>query len=147
MADIVDPATRSRMMSAVRTRDTAPEVRVRRALHRSGLRFRLHDSQLPGRPDIVLRKYCAVVLVHGCFWHSHEGCRKAYLPTSNRPFWEKKIGRNVQRDQEVTSRLAEMGWRVFVVWECESRDQKRLDGLVRLIRCRPVKHWGTNAGA
>jgi DNA mismatch endonuclease, patch repair protein len=134
MADIVDRKTRSRMMAGIRGRDTKPELRVRRYLHRAGLRFRLHDRRLPGRPDIVLPRFRTVVFVHGCFWHQHPGCRFAYMPTSNRQFWQEKLSRNVNRDRERQANLASVGWRVIVVWECETKSEDHLTEVARIIR-------------
>jgi DNA mismatch endonuclease (patch repair protein) len=106
-------------MSRIRGRDTAPELALRRALHRRGLRYRLHDAKLPGRPDIVFPSRRAVVFVHGCFWHRHDGCRIATTPKSNTAFWQAKFDRNVERDLRNCERLGELGWTVIVVWECE----------------------------
>jgi DNA mismatch endonuclease (patch repair protein) len=92
---------------------------VRKLLHRLGFRFRLHRRDLPGKPDVVLPKWRAVVFVHGCFWHQHEGCTRSVRPTSNVPFWTKKLDRNVQRDRENFAELRSAGWKVFVAWECE----------------------------
>lgn len=133
MADIVDKATRSRMMSGIRGRDTKPELIVRRYLHQQGLRFRLHDRRLPGRPDLVLRKYRAVVFVHGCFWHQHKGCRFAYMPSSNRAFWEAKLRGNASRDKRIARELRAMGWRIFEFWECNARSEAKLRRLVNAI--------------
>lgn len=116
--DVVDQATRSRMMSGIRGKDTKPELIVRSALHRAGLRFRLH-AKLPGRPDLVLPKYRTVVFVHGCFWHRHEGCRYTTTPASNTEFWREKFVGNVKRDARVKQQLEEQGWRVEVVWSCQ----------------------------
>jgi len=118
MTDIVDRATRSRMMSGIRGRDTKPEIIVRKYLHAAGLRFRLAPKNLPGKPDIVLPKYRTVVFVHGCFWHRHEGCKYAATPKANPDFWQKKFGENTARDQRVQALLQEYGWHVIVVWEC-----------------------------
>jgi DNA mismatch endonuclease (patch repair protein) len=120
-------------MSGIRGRDTQPELAVRRILHACGLRYRLHVRRLPGRPDIVLPRYRAVVFVHGCFWHQHAGCPYAYRPKSNREFWESKLDGNVARDELQQRILGELGWRVFVVWECGATPD-RLDGLVDEIR-------------
>lgn len=109
-------------MSRIRDRDTEPEKRVRSLLHRMGYRFRLHDRTLPGRPDIVLRRYRTVIFVHGCFWHRHPGCRYAYSPKTRVEFWEAKFAGNVVRDQDAQASLALAGWRVVTVWECETRD-------------------------
>lgn len=116
--DTVSPEERSRIMRQVRSRDTKPELRVRRALHKAGLRFRLHDKRLPGHPDIALRKHKAVVFVHGCLWHWH-GCPRSRMPASNADYWRRKIARNVERDAEHAAALERLGWRVEVVWECE----------------------------
>ena len=121
MVDIVDKATRSRMMSGIRGRNTRPEVALRKALHRLGLRFRLHDSKLPGRPDIVFPRDRAVVQVHGCFWHRHAECRYATSPASNQDFWAAKFNANTSRDRETRAELLELGWRIAVVWECSIR--------------------------
>lgn len=118
MADIVDPATRSRMMRGIRGRDTAPEMRVRRGLHAAGLRFRLHRGDLPGRPDIVLPSRRVAIFVHGCFWHRHAGCRLTTTPTTRPEFWAAKFEGNVRRDAQAQERLIALGWRVAVVWEC-----------------------------
>lgn len=107
-------------MSNVRVRDTKPEIVVRRILHRSGYRFRLHRRDLPGRPDIILPKYKTVIFVHGCFWHQHEGCSKAQRPKSNWEFWNSKLDANIARDRRNQSDLEKLGWRVLVVWECEA---------------------------
>ena len=121
MADIVDRRTRSRMMAAIRGRDTAPELALRRTLHAMGFRYRLHSRKLRGRPDIVLPRYRAVVFVHGCFWHRHEGCRYATTPATRPGFWKAKFAANVARDADVRSALIRDGWRVATVWECALR--------------------------
>ncbi len=118
MVDIVNKDARSRMMSGIRGKDTGPEMLVRRALHAAGFGYRLHVRDLPGKPDIVLRKYRAVVFVHGCFWHRHEGCHYATTPSSRQDFWLPKLEANRRRDTEARERLVQAGWRVFVVWEC-----------------------------
>lgn len=121
MADIVDKATRSSMMSGIRSRNTRPEMKVRSALHQAGFRFRLHVAGLAGKPDLVFPKHQAVLFVHGCYWHRHEGCRIASTPSSNREFWVGKFAANVSRDQQAREVLLAAGWRVAVVWECEVR--------------------------
>lgn len=108
-------------MGAVRGKNTAPEIIVRKAAHRLGLRFRLHESGLPGRPDLVFRKWKTVVFVNGCFWHQHPGCRRAAEPKSNRIFWRKKFKANTSRDTENYARLKALGWRVIILWQCEVR--------------------------
>lgn len=132
MTDVVDRATRSRMMSGIRGRDTKPEKQVRSYLHRAGLRFRLHAS-LPGKPDLVFPKHRAVVFVHGCFWHRHTGCRYAATPSSNIDFWQAKFDANIARDKRVTRQLRKEGWRVLLVWTCRI-DDDHLQSLVRRIR-------------
>lgn len=119
MADVFTKVERSRVMRRVKSADTKPEMRVRRWLHAQGFRFRLHRKDLPGKPDIVLPKHKTVILVHGCFWHGHPGCKAADLPASNREYWERKIGRNTERDERNRRLIEKLGWRVVVVWECE----------------------------
>jgi len=119
MTDTVSPEVRSRIMSKIKSRDTAPELKVRSRLHAAGFRFRLHRADLPGRPDIVLPRYRSVVFVNGCFWHGHE-CRRGRLPSSNREYWAKKIDCNMRRDQSNYKALTELGWNVVVIWECDS---------------------------
>jgi len=130
--DIVDQATRSRMMSGIRGKNTKPELMVRSFLHRAGLRFRLH-ANLPGKPDVVLPKYQAAVFVHGCFWHRHKDCSYATMPTSHVAFWQEKFAASVRRDGKVKQLLEELGWRVFVIWECQlnKRDLSRLVNAIR----------------
>lgn len=116
---------RSRNMSAIRSKDTKPEMLVRKFLHAQGFRYRLHWRDLPGTPDIVLPKYRTVVFVHGCFWHRHKGCPKASMPASNREYWQAKFAANVERDEKAREALEAAGWRVFVIWECELRPASR----------------------
>jgi len=137
LADTLTPEARSAHMRRVRGADTLPERTVRAVLHASGFRFRLHRKDLPGRPDIVLPRYRTVVLVHGCFWHRHPGCRASRVPGTRSSWWEAKLERNVARDVEVAAALSSLGWRVVVVWECETRPAgrtvlaERLAGLLR----------------
>ena len=121
MTDIVDQQTRSRIMSGIKGKNTKPELALRRALHARGFRFRLHSGKVHGRPDLVLPKHDAVVFVHGCFWHRHEGCRYATVPATRPDFWRAKFDANVARDSAVRTRLLEDGWRVATVWECGLR--------------------------
>ena len=121
MTDVVDRATRSRMMSGIRAKNTKPEIVLRRKLHRAGLRYRLHGTKLPGKPDLVLTSRRAVIFVHGCFWHRHNGCHWSNTPASNAEFWAAKFERNAERDAEVNAALRSEGWRVAVVWECGLR--------------------------
>lgn len=124
--DRLSPDARSRLMSRVRGKDTAPEMVVRRLVHALGYRFRLHRKDLPGSPDLVFPGRRVVVFVHGCFWHRHEGCRLASTPKSNEAFWEAKFGRNVERDARKERELRALGWRVLVVWQCETKDRDEL---------------------
>jgi DNA mismatch endonuclease, patch repair protein len=126
MTDIVDRATRSRMMSGIRARNTKPEVRIRSLLHRAGFRFRIHVSDLPGKPDVVLPRFRAIIMIHGCFWHWH-GCHLFKLPSTRQDFWETKIRRNRDNDRRVESALHDAGWRVATIWECAMKGPGRLD--------------------
>lgn len=121
MGDVVDKQTRSRMMSGIKGKNTRPELLLRLNLHRLGFRYRLHVKDLPGKPDMVLPKYRAVIFVHGCFWHRHPGCRYATTPSSNREFWIPKFQATIERDKIVVERLRDEGWRIGVVWECALR--------------------------
>lgn len=120
MVDVVDASTRSRMMAGIRGRNTKPEILVRSLLHRQGFRFRLHVGDLPGRPDIVLRRFRAAIFVHGCFWHGHD-CRFFKWPKTRPAFWRKKIQNNRASDFRASKALRAAGWRVGVVWECAIR--------------------------
>lgn len=119
MADVMTPEQRHRCMAAIRSKDTKPEMIVRKYLFSRGLRFRVQVRKLPGNPDIVLPKYKTVIFVNGCFWHGHRECRFFRLPKSNIEFWREKIERNVARDVQNEKALAALGWRVIRVWECE----------------------------
>jgi DNA mismatch endonuclease (patch repair protein) len=122
--DPVDPA-RSRNMSRIRAKDTKPELVIRRGLHRRGFRFRLHSRKLPGKPDLILRKYNAVVFVHGCFWHRHE-CAIFKWPKRRSEFWAEKLQTNVRRDAQVAHALSATGWRVLNIWECALKGPHRI---------------------
>ncbi len=131
MSDNHTKEQRSYNMSRIRSTNTAPEEKVRKWLHAQGFRYRKNVKSLPGKPDIVLRKYNAIVFVHGCFWHKHD-CGRFHLPKTNIDYWEKKISRNVERDKEVFSLLQNEGWRVFTVWECQLKKdsfEKTMDHL------------------
>lgn len=136
MTDIVSAAVRSRMMSAIRGKDTAPELRVRRALHQRGFRYRLHAGKMPGRPDLVFPKWRAVIFVHGCFWHGH-GCHLFRLPATRSEWWRAKINGNRQRDARSIAALHDAGWRVAVVWECAlgGRQTKEIDPCAEGLAC------------
>jgi|SRR5579884_128933 len=124
--DTISRSQRSALMAGVRVKDTKPEIVVRRLLYRLGYRFRVCRKDLPGKPDVVLPKWKTAILVHGCFWHQHEGCPKAARPTTNVEFWDRKLDRNVERDKEDVAGLTALGWRVLVVWECRIRDLSSL---------------------
>lgn len=135
--DQISKAHRSWNMSRIRCRDTNPERAVRSILHRLGYRFRLHASDLPGKPDIVLPKWNQVILVHGCFWHRHGQCKLAYTPKSRLAFWTKKFQQNVHRDIVNLRKLRRLGWHVRVIWECQTQKPGRLARkLDRLIQSR-----------
>lgn len=119
MTDVVDKATRSRMMSGIRGKNTKPELLVRQYLHAKGFRYRLHANELPGKPDLVFPKYRTVVFVHGCFWHRHEHCKYAATPKTNSNFWIEKLSANCGRDLRNKSQLQNLGWHVLTIWECE----------------------------
>lgn len=132
MVDVVDKKTRSRMMSAIKGANTTPEILVRQALHARGFRFRIHDRRLPGTPDIVLPKWRVAIQVHGCFWHRHDGCRKATTPANNSSFWREKFDANVARDAKTAEALMRRGWRLLIIWECavEKAASQEFIGLV-----------------
>ena len=138
MADKLSSSQRSHCMSRIRGKNTKPEILVRKGLHARGFRFRLQSKKLPGRPDIVLPKYGVVIMVNGCFWHGHKGCRYATKPKSNVEFWELKIQRNRHRDEVTNAHLEALGWHVITVWECELRKgsqlEDRLNALAEEIR-------------
>lgn len=117
MADKVSREERSRIMAQVKAKNTAPELKVRKALHAAGYRFRLHRKDLPGHPDIVLPRYRMAVFIHGCFWHGHD-CSSFRLPKTNKEYWVHKITRNKMRDAQAVKDLDSMGWRTQIIWEC-----------------------------
>jgi DNA mismatch endonuclease (patch repair protein) len=133
MVDFLSPAERSVRMSRIKSKDTVPEVALRKALHALGFRFRLNGRKLPGKPDIVLSKYRTAIFVHGCFWHRHSNCRIATLPKSNTVFWVEKFDRNVRRDTRVIGELEQLGWAVLIVWECELSSKKDISDVVAKI--------------
>ena len=131
----VDPA-RSAQMALVKSRNTKPELKVRSALHGAGLRYVLHNKQLPGSPDLVFPSRKIVLFVHGCFWHRHENCTAARLPKTRQEFWLPKLNGNAARDKKQASQLKKMGWKVLVIWECEIKEPKKLQALARrILRC------------
>lgn len=147
LVDIVDAGTRSRMMAAIKGKDTRPEWIIRSTLHRAGFRFRLHDRRLPGAPDLTLPKYGAAVFVHGCFWHRHSGCEYATTPATRPAFWKEKFASNIARDRRNQSALIELDWRVLVVWECGLRhDADAVIGeLIERLSCREGTIWNIPA--
>ena len=127
MPDILTPSQRHKCMSSIHGKNTKPEILVRKGLHARGFRFRLHNKKLPGSPDIVLPKYGVAIMINGCFWHGHKGCRYATEPKTNIEFWETKIARNRHRDEVTTAHLEALGWTVMTIWECELRNSSQLD--------------------
>ena len=117
--DRLTKEARSRNMAAIKSKNTKPELILRKALHKAGFRFRLHRKDLPGKPDIVLPKYKTVIFVHGCFWHQHKGCRRSAVPKTNKTYWKNKLEKNVKRDEINLARLKELEWKIVVIWECE----------------------------
>lgn len=138
MSDKLTENQRSYCMSCIRGKNTKPELLVRKGLHARGFRFRLHNKKLPGSPDIVLPKYGVAIMVNGCFWHGHKGCRYATKPKTNVEFWETKIARNRHRDEVTSAHMEALGWYVITVWECElkgkSEAASKLDALAEEIR-------------
>jgi len=136
-ADRITPDQRSRNMSKIRGRDTKPELKVRSVLHRMGYRFRLHRKDLPGKPDIVLPKHSTAIFVHGCFWHRHSCPNGRAMPSTNRDFWERKFAENVVRDRRNRRELTRLGWRVLVIWECQTKSVSALEQRLRrrLVEC------------
>lgn len=124
--DKITKKQRSRNMAAIKTKNTKPEITVRKLLHRNGLRFRLHQRKLPGKPDIVLKKHKTAIFVNGCFWHHHKNCRRANIPKTNTEYWIPKINRNTERDRKAIKELKKMGWDTLVIWECEVKDRKKM---------------------
>mgnify|MGYP003802609533 CR=1 FL=1 len=130
VVDRISEEQRSWNMSRIKSKNTKPEMVVRSLLHKMGFRFRLHVKDLPGKPDIVLPKYKTVIFVNGCFWHQHEGCKRATIPKSNQEYWLTKLDMNVQKDQQIQVALIEMKWKIMIVWECEL---KRLDEIMEKL--------------
>lgn len=136
MTDIVTSEKRSQMMAAIASKDTRPEIQVRRALFASGYRYRLHRKDLPGTPDIVLPGKRIAIFVNGCFWHGHTGCSLGKVPSTRTDFWKKKFESNRERDKAATEALIAVGWRVLVIWECFTRSCKTQDALMQ-----PLMEW------
>lgn len=127
MADRLSPAKRSENMRRIKGQDTKPEMIVRRFVHSMGYRYRLHAPDLPGKPDLVFPKLRKVILVHGCFWHLHKGCREGRIPGSGCDYWVPKLLRNVERDSKNLAAIRKLGWKVLIIWECEIEKNERID--------------------
>lgn len=143
--DKMTPEQRHHCMSSIRSKNTKPEMMVRRYLFSRGFRFRINVKRLPGTPDIVLRKYRTVIFVNGCFWHGHEGCRYFVLPKSNTDFWREKIERNKARDLKARIQLRWMGWHVILIWECQLKSKERevvLKGIERTLNRILLENYG-----
>ena len=139
IVDVHDKKTRSYNMSRIKGKNTKPELIVRKFLHSKGLRFRLHNSKLPGKPDIVLAKYKVVIQVQGCFWHKHEGCKYFVVPKTRTEWWLNKLDKTVFNDKENIEKLKNLDWVTFIVWECELKGDKReptLANLFKKIQCK-----------
>lgn len=132
--DVYDAEKRSAVMRAVKSKNTTPEIKVRHILHRAGYRYRLHRDDLPGKPDIVFPRRRAAIFVHGCFWHQHLECPYAARPTSNSDYWNKKLNRNIERDQKHIAELEKAGWKVLTLWECEIRVRDVLPIIKRFLK-------------
>lgn len=133
MADVHDKKTRSYNMSKIKGKDTKPEVTVRKFLHSKGFRYKLHDKKLPGKPDIVLPKYKTIIMVHGCFWHGHEGCKYFNIPKTRTKWWIDKIKKTHLKDLENESKLKELGWKVITIFECKLKPAKRDKALKKIM--------------
>ena len=139
MADVHNKITRSYNMSMIRGKNTKTEILIRKFLHSKGLRFRLHDAKLPGKPDIVLPKYNSIIQVHGCFWHGHENCKYFVIPKTRTEWWLKKINKTKIRDVENLKELKKIGWKTIVLWECElirSKKENTLNTLYENLTCQ-----------
>ncbi len=136
--DKISKEVRSRNMAAIRAKDTKPELFIRSLLHTSGYRYRLHKKDLPGKPDLYLKKYGAMIFVHGCFWHQHPNCKYAAVPKSNESFWHPKLRKNVGRDKQHLKELREKGYRVLTIWECEIKEARKTDSVLLFER---IKDW------
>ena len=133
MADVHNKKTRSYNMSQIKSKDTKPEILVRKFLFSKGFRYKLHDKKLPGKPDIVLPKYKTVIFIHGCFWHGHKGCKYAKLPATRKKFWKDKISGNMEHDQHNKRLLRRKGWKIYTIWQCTLRKNNTLSRLVNKI--------------
>lgn len=131
MTDHLTKSKRSWNMSRIRSKNSIPELKVRKLLHSLGFRYKLYDPKLPGKPDLVFPKYKLVLFVHGCFWHKHQGCKRSNIPSSNRDYWISKLNRNVERDIKNKDALISLGWKFALIWECETKES---DLLIKAVR-------------
>jgi DNA mismatch endonuclease (patch repair protein) len=131
VTDIYSKQKRSRIMASISGKETKPEILVRKYLFKQGYRYRKNVTSLPGKPDIVLPRFRTVVLIHGCFWHGHNNCKKATKPSSNIDFWNEKIGKNKQRDKRVAQELKNLGWTVITIWDCQLKNKNLFDNRMR----------------
>jgi DNA mismatch endonuclease (patch repair protein) len=134
MGDVHSKATRSYNMSRIRSKDTKPEILVRKYLFANKYRFRLHDKTLPGKPDIILKKHNTLILIHGCFWHGHKNCNYFKVPQTRTKWWLDKINGNIKNDKRNENKLKKAGWKIITIWECEIRPSKRDQTLARLLK-------------
>jgi len=134
MADVHDKAIRSKNMAAIKSKNTKPEMLVRKFLHANGYRYRLHDSKLPGKPDIVLPKYKTVIFVHGCFWHGHKNCKYFVVPKTRTEWWLNKINGNIVNDAKAAKALKIEGWKIINLWECNLKSSKTDKTLTALLK-------------
>src|SRR5690606_23458041 len=139
MADVHSKGIRSYNMSRIRSKNTKPEIMVRKFLFANGFRYRLQDKKLPGKPDIVLRKYKTVIFVHGCFWHGHENCKYVVMPKTRSEFWKNKISSNIKRDKKNIEELKKLGWNIIVIHECELKKDKKEETLEN-VKGRSEEH-------
>ena len=140
MPDIMSTSQRSHCMASIHSASTKPEILLRKLLWREGFRYRINDRRLPGSPDIVLPKFHTVIFVHGCFWHGHKGCKYYTIPKSNTEFWEEKLAKNQERDQQVWRLLEAKGWSVIIVWECQLKDKLQEKTLANV--CATIRQFG-----
>lgn len=130
--DKLDKDKRSKIMAKIRSKNTKPEIILRQALYKKGIRYRINYKKIPGTPDIVLTKYQTAIFINGCFWHGHENCKIAHIPKTNTAYWENKINKNKERDKNTTMQLLAMGWQVIVIWECEIKKNNLEEILVNI---------------
>lgn len=134
MADVHSKEVRSHNMRQIRSKGTKPELLIRKALYAAGFRYRLNDKNLPGKPDIVLKKYKLAIFVHGCFWHSHKACRYFTIPKTRTEWWVKKLKKNQENDKNAITELKRRGWRIKVIWECELKPAKIEKTTTKLLK-------------